>query len=140
MGTIFVLAGGRLVSDGFNTEQPYDVLTIDGTDYSGNDVDVNVRVDPNATIKWTSDGSGVRSGWKICFVESGVYDATTTDASNTDSTTTAVVVDTTTAVVADTTTAVVADPPSITSYPPSITSYPPSITTTASESSTGSTG
>jgi len=72
--TISVLAGGRLVSDGFNTEQRYDVLTIDGTDYSGNDVDVNVRVAPGSTIKWTSDGSGVRSGWKICFVESGVYD------------------------------------------------------------------
>jgi len=72
--TISVLAGGRLVSDGFNTEYRYDVLTIDGTDYSGNDVDVNVRVDPGATIKWTSDGSDVQSGWKICFVESGVYD------------------------------------------------------------------
>jgi len=53
-----------LTVDAFSTERSYDILTVDGTPYSGS------SGPPSGTytgeISWTSDFSIVNSGWKLC--------------------------------------------------------------------------
>lgn len=66
--TIVVGTGGTIgACPKFDTESDYDILTIDGQDFSGSSCPEGVEVAPNSTITWQSDGSVTHSGWKICF-------------------------------------------------------------------------
>jgi len=54
------------VSD-FNTENRYDKLKVDGTEYSGTVAPELTSVTPTAaSIEWTSDYSVVKKGWRLC--------------------------------------------------------------------------
>ena len=55
----------------FSTESGYDKLTVGGVAYHGTN---KPAIGSAGTIQWSSDGSGVSSGWKIC----GQAKATTT--------------------------------------------------------------
>eukprot|EP01052_Picozoa_sp_SAG31_P033851 SAG31_NODE_3880_length_3789_cov_8.522764_1_plen_662_part_00 len=50
----------------FDTESRYDYVTIDGTQYDGNQCPSMVHVSPSSTIAWHSDGSASGAGWEIC--------------------------------------------------------------------------
>eukprot|EP00406_Dinophysis_acuminata_P023530 CAMPEP_0179337884 /NCGR_PEP_ID=MMETSP0797-20121207/67878_1 /TAXON_ID=47934 /ORGANISM="Dinophysis acuminata, Strain DAEP01" /LENGTH=259 /DNA_ID=CAMNT_0021051595 /DNA_START=103 /DNA_END=881 /DNA_ORIENTATION=+ len=52
----------------FDTEFRYDKLTINGKSYSGNVVKAAIPdgLRPSGTITWRSDGSVVKSGFKLC--------------------------------------------------------------------------
>jgi len=50
--------------DAFNTESRYDFLTMGGTPYAGTSGPPSGTY--SGTISWSSDGSVVRSGWKLC--------------------------------------------------------------------------
>lgn len=48
----------------FNTEKGYDLLTVNGKEYSGSVGPDGVI--PTERIKWESDSSGRHTGWKLC--------------------------------------------------------------------------
>lgn len=53
----------------FETESPFDKLTVEGKRYSGSGKSrgpQDVAVKEGSTLNWQSDGSVVRKGWKIC--------------------------------------------------------------------------
>lgn len=65
--SINVLVGGSTdVSDPFDIEIGYDVLTIAGTNVR-NSWHVPDTLDVGDAITWTSDGSATREGWQICI-------------------------------------------------------------------------
>ena len=59
---------GKAISfSDFNTENRYDKLKVDGTQYSGTAVPDLASVTPTAAyIEWTSDYSVVKKGWRLC--------------------------------------------------------------------------
>ena len=65
--TIELQQNGRVSSTEFSTEYGYDHVTIDGTDFTGSTGPDDFTVSPSTTIRWTTDGSGTRAGWTICF-------------------------------------------------------------------------
>merc|ERR1711904_523998 len=66
----------------FSTEARYDRLTVNGRDYSGSAGPAEGEV-PTGEMKWKSDFSVVRQGWKICPM---VTSSTTSSTSTTTST------------------------------------------------------
>jgi len=79
--------GGVLQVSHFETELNYDLLSVDGSAYSGNAGPPAQEVTSEMQITWVSDHSITKSGWEICIVfpES---DATSTSATQTSSTST----------------------------------------------------
>merc|ERR1719343_832511 len=53
-----------LTVDAFSTERVYDKLIVDGLIYSGTNSPPNGTY--SGSISWSSDHSGVQSGWKLC--------------------------------------------------------------------------
>merc|ERR1712118_406444 len=68
----------------FPTEARYDRLTVNGRDYSGSAGPAEGEV-PTGEMKWKSDFSVVRQGWKICPMATSST-STTTSTSITSST------------------------------------------------------
>lgn len=56
--------GKTIKHESFNTELYFDLLTVNGKDYSGETLPNNLS--PTGPITWTTDWSGTRPGWKIC--------------------------------------------------------------------------
>ena len=61
---ITVPAGSELSATHFDTENAYDKLTVNGNDY--HDQTGPNGVVPTGVIRWVSDGSVQKSGWKLC--------------------------------------------------------------------------
>jgi len=61
----------------FSAEGDYDILYVNGEEYSGEDTPHGVLA---SQIKWESDGSIVESGWKLCPRASSGETTTTTTA------------------------------------------------------------
>ena len=57
----------KLYSEFFLTENNYDKLTIDGTQYMGTNGPSAVTVATNQVITWYTDGSVTKQGFNICF-------------------------------------------------------------------------
>jgi len=72
--TIAVRADARLVVEAFNTESGYDVLTVDGNEFSGDSgpSDSQAVVRAGDVIGWASDGSVNDAGFSICSGEAPV--------------------------------------------------------------------
>ena len=64
---ITVASGLAITATDFETENNYDVLTINGVKYSG--ARGPTLVEPTGPIEWASDGSVSRKGWKLCTAE-----------------------------------------------------------------------
>ena len=65
--SITVEAAGYLTATTFDTENDYDKLTVDGTDYSGSTGPFNQAVPSGAAVAWESDGSVNAQGWQLCY-------------------------------------------------------------------------
>ena len=59
--------GGEVRFDSFDTERSYDILTIDGTPYSGSTAPAGVTVQESTSATWRSDGSDTQAGWRMCM-------------------------------------------------------------------------
>ncbi len=71
---ILVAETGRLSSPVFNTEPCCDFVEVDGQSYSGSVGPQMLSVSENTEISWNTDGSVVRSGWRMCLEPTnGVY-------------------------------------------------------------------
>lgn len=68
---IMVSGSGSLRVDAFVTENNYDKLTIDNTEYQDTSGPNGVQVFAHTSIRWNSDGSATRTGWKICPAAAG---------------------------------------------------------------------
>jgi hypothetical protein len=75
-----VLKSGFLKVEVFDTESQFDILTVNGRDYSGTDGPNGVTVQPDTAITWSSDGSINDPGFKVCLVVSSVPTPSPTDA------------------------------------------------------------
>ena len=64
---ISVLSAGSLSADSFNTEANYDKLTINSVNYSGTNGPQGVTISAGGLIKWESDFSNIRTGWRLCW-------------------------------------------------------------------------
>ena len=62
--TFQMLFPGPITVEHFDTENKYDILTVNGQHYSGRDGPSGVT--PHGEIEWVSDGSVTYSGWKLC--------------------------------------------------------------------------
>jgi len=62
--TISVSAGVKLSVEAFETEKGYDKLYVNDQEYTGGNGPVDVQ--PTKEIKWTSDYSVEKTGWKLC--------------------------------------------------------------------------
>ena len=71
--TIKALRPLILTATEFDTESSHDTLTIAGTAYSGSDGPQGLPVDGGAELAWSSDGSVVRAGFKVCASEPGSF-------------------------------------------------------------------
>ena len=69
--TITVNQQLTLTTNEFETEADYDKLTIDGTDYDGNEGPNQVQVSSGDAISWNSDNSNTGSGWEVCGAAGG---------------------------------------------------------------------
>eukprot|EP00929_Paragymnodinium_shiwhaense_P002415 TRINITY_DN102657_c0_g1_i1.p1 TRINITY_DN102657_c0_g1~~TRINITY_DN102657_c0_g1_i1.p1 ORF type:complete len:193 (+),score=8.48 TRINITY_DN102657_c0_g1_i1:264-842(+) len=58
---------GTLKTEIFKTESMYDVLTINGQEYSGRQGPPD-KTSPEGVIEWLSDDSVARQGWKLCRI------------------------------------------------------------------------
>ena len=68
--TIVVQGPGSITIIEFHTEDGYDILTIDGTSFSGSSVALNTAIELTAgqkEIVWTSDYSVTSNGWTLTF-------------------------------------------------------------------------
>ena len=53
--------------EAFETETFYDVLSVDGLDYSGDASVIPEYFDVNQQITWRTDFTSTQTGWRICF-------------------------------------------------------------------------
>jgi hypothetical protein len=56
---------GPITVTSFNTEASHDKLTLNGVEYHGTTAPHNGTT-PTGSIRWVTDGSVVKSGWKLC--------------------------------------------------------------------------
>jgi hypothetical protein len=66
--TIYAPVGSTISVKAFATEPEYDILRVNQKAYSGAGLGLNGVVLTSGTLSWSTDGSGTRSGWHICFV------------------------------------------------------------------------
>eukprot|EP00662_Eupelagonemidae_sp_cell21_P057214 gene57214-biopygen61773 len=64
---IMPVLSGELVVEAFQTESGYDKLTVAGTEYESSNGPAGVVVDTATIIRWISDGSEVKKGFRICL-------------------------------------------------------------------------
>jgi len=66
--TVYFNNPGTLSADSFSTEKGFDVVSLDGTSFSGLSGPAEMEIHTTSVLTWTSDWGTEQSGWRLCTV------------------------------------------------------------------------